>query len=308
MDYIREINDILKNHKGHFGISIYDVLGQKQLFSSYAGDKFHLASVIKMLLLFIVLYDVQKEKISLDEKINLKYMDRAIGSFFSKFEQTDTENRYITIKELLGFMIELSDSSIADYFIKRIGFDEIADFFSEHQMYQTKLNVTILQLNLLSYGFEKQTFAQVELWSQLNKFLKDNYEKLKEYDYVKRMKEFQYIDYNYSTPQDLTKILTLLLRGELLNSDLTNIAISILKRQRAHNRIPFMLTPNLAYNIGHQIGTIIDNNKYLVSNDCGFLSTRDKKRILIFTCDRFIEEGYEIDLMIAKISSLICVN
>lgn len=300
-----EIKIITNQYRADYGIFIYDVNNSFEIFKKNESKRYHLASVIKLLVLIEALIRIEEGVLSLDCKIKLKSVDSVPGTFGGMFNQYD-EDRIFTVEELLRFMIALSDSVIADYFINLFTPNKINERFKKIGMNDTNISGTILRLNLLSYGFKEEECDRINTWSSFMELFRTSYSLITSEKYVNRAKIFKYDDYNYSTPKDLHYILKLLLGGELLNKELTELAIEILKGQLSSGRIPYMLDPIQGLKVGNQIGTVTDRNKYLVMNDCGFYIDKNNKLIFVYLAAKIEDNFTDINLSFAKITKLVC--
>jgi hypothetical protein len=285
----------------NYGISLYDVNSNKVIFEERENERFHLASVVKMIILIEVLKLVEDNKISLNEQIESSKLGFFKGTIFDYFDN----RKDFSIKELLYLMITFSNSIIADYFINLLGKDYLNKRFHKLELYDTKVNLTILELNILSYGLDETYCEKLNTWRKFYDFFIENKDSFNRKECFQRNKEFDYCRYNYSTPLEIRKYINDFLSSKIINQELTNIAKGILKQQSARFRMRFMVPPNIEWNIGNQIGTIAEDNKFIVINDCGFIDVNGKQIILVFFTNNIRTDFYKINLSIAEITKLV---
>ena len=101
------------------------------------------ASMIKVFVLAKLMQDVNDEKISLDEKLELKTADLTSGSGVVNGYKIGTQ---IEIRKLAELMIAESDNTATNMIIDKIGIDEINKYLDENGYYDTQLNQKMMQV------------------------------------------------------------------------------------------------------------------------------------------------------------------
>lgn len=121
---------------------------------------------------------------------------------------------YYTIEELINWMIIKSDNTATNVLINKVGFDYINKYIQK----ELKLEKT-----------------------ELNRLMLDNVAR-------KNGKE------NYMSQEDMLKTFEMLYDKEILNNDLCELAINILKKQRSQNQIMRYIYDNVDF--AHKTGVL----------------------------------------------------
>ncbi|WP_151732813.1 serine hydrolase [Paenibacillus tengchongensis] len=296
-----EIGQLLSSIKADFGIKITEGRGQAvERFAINEDRRFHMASVIKMLILIEVLLQADEGNISLEEQIDLERQDHvsAPGTYFGM--------RHLgapaTVLELLSFMIALNDSLIADYFITRLSKDALNRRFAGLGLKNTQIDLSILELNMRSYGIAPS--IHIDSWQDFYSFSLNNQEYFARPEVLLRAECFNFAEHNYSTAGDLESLIRRFITGKLASPELTALGIHILKGQTSKNRMPFRLPPEAEAETGHQIGTIIADTGYTVINDCGFIDG-DTLPVFVFLTDSIQDDFIKINEAVGRITRLV---
>ncbi|MBR1420198.1 MAG: serine hydrolase [Selenomonadaceae bacterium] len=133
---------ILGNDEENFSIYLYrpDLEEDPLMFRSRPMPP---ASMIKVFILAKLMQDVHDEKISLDDKIELKSSDLTSGSGVVNGYKIGTQ---IEIRKLAELMIAESDNTATNMIIDKIGIDEINKYLDENGYYDTQLNQKMMQV------------------------------------------------------------------------------------------------------------------------------------------------------------------
>ena len=132
---------ILGNDEENFSIYLYRPALEEDpiIFNSRQMPP---ASMIKVFVLAKLMQDVHDEKISLDEKLELKSSDLTSGSGIVNGYKIGTQ---IDIRRLAELMISESDNTATNMLIDKIGIDEINKYLDENGYYDTQLNQKMMQ-------------------------------------------------------------------------------------------------------------------------------------------------------------------
>lgn len=117
----KSVERIDEGFAGHIGTVVKNINDGSVL--NYHGDqKWYLSSTVKIFVAISLLEDVEKGKISLDEKYQLKTSDYIDGGGKLKWSPAGTE---FSIRDLFQAMLRESDSTATDILIRRIGLEEL---------------------------------------------------------------------------------------------------------------------------------------------------------------------------------------
>ena len=123
-------------------LSTGNVIGQRN-----PNLQFHMASVIKLIILAAALAEVDKGRLSLTEVIPVAELHNdADHTLFRRDTST------MKMSELLCVMASQNNSVIADYFLGRLGIDTIQNFCVRSGLTNTTINSSILDINLMALG------------------------------------------------------------------------------------------------------------------------------------------------------------
>jgi len=122
-----------------------------------SGKKIPSASLVKIPIMAAVYYLVDKNKLSLDEKLVYKKKYRCGGSGVIKRMPYGTK---FTIKELVELMITISDNVATHMLIDRIGLKNLNEIFKELGLKDTNINRFVMDLFLKNKGVENYTTAE----------------------------------------------------------------------------------------------------------------------------------------------------
>ncbi len=136
---------------------------------------------------------------------------------------------YYTIEELINWMIIKSDNTATNVLINKVEFDYINQYIKK----ELKLEKT-----------------------ELNRLMLDNVAR-------KNGKE------NYMSQKDMLKTFEMLYRKEILNNNLCNLAINILKKQRSQNQIMRYIYDNVDF--AHKTG-VLD----YINHDVGVMHIKNR--------------------------------
>ncbi len=114
------------------------------------------ASLMKLPILAVVFRAVKDKKISLDDMVTIRKSDITGGS--GKLKKIKTP-RSLTVRELLGLMITVSDNTATNKIISLLGFDYINDSFKKLGLKHTFLARKMMDFTKRRQGIENFTSA-----------------------------------------------------------------------------------------------------------------------------------------------------
>lgn len=115
-----KIQEIVSKKKAIVGVSIIGTNGKDTI--SFHGDKpFPMQSVFKFHIALAVLSEVDKKKLSLDQKIQINKEDLLPENFWSPLRDEHPDGGSFTIKRLIQYSVSHSDNTACDVLIRLIG-------------------------------------------------------------------------------------------------------------------------------------------------------------------------------------------
>lgn len=176
---IEEVEDFIKNEilkvQGRFGIEI--LAEGRTICSLNANEQFPAASTIKVLILGAVISEAYNQNISLDKKITV--MGELVGGCgILEFLHEGIE---VTIRDLLQFMICISDNKATNTLIDILGIKKINDFISTIGLTNTVLKRKMMDFVAQRKGLENLTsphdMARVFMLIDSNSFVNEEISK-----------------------------------------------------------------------------------------------------------------------------------
>jgi hypothetical protein len=278
------------------GLIISDAPGDRVICAVNHNSRFHLASVLKLIIMLYALSEVDDTRLSLGELVSRFDLDDIPGSFTADFSRE--HHPEFSVEELLAAMVQYNDSVIADYFIRRLGSQSITSFCENLGMRDTSINTSIVGLNARILGVMRPDKTLPDSWPEFIALA----QRCAPSD-ASRPENVELTAYNYSTPMDLSILLGSLLANGILRPESTRFARSILERQVSTERMPRLLTPLQRSKVGHSIGHAAMGSNYLCINDVGYYSEglSGPHLILAFMADQ-IESFTATNDFIAELS------
>lgn len=175
-----------------------------QEFGREPDTKVRTASTIKLPILCALESQVAAGKVKWDERIVLKPGDKVTGSgvLGSLADGTD-----LTLRNLATLMIIVSDNTATNLVLNRITADGVNDYLDT-------IGITTTRSNRKVRG-DGTKLAAAEGWSKAG-----------------RLPENERFGLGVSTPREMVKILEMLHQGKIVNADVSNDIIGILKMQQ----------------------------------------------------------------------------
>ncbi len=234
------------------GLGFYDLESGK----SYVLDgdlALPTASIFKLWLFAALLHMAEEGKISLDEVWTYEEADYVAGSgILIRLEPGTTS---MTLRSFSNLMMMYSDNIATDKILRRVGLDTVKAYMQEHGFRDTVIELGCGCVAL----FQKTPNLKEE-----GNYRKPSY----------RESDFFLADCpQRTTVAELIRYFRMLSDGKLLGPEMTEYAISILKKCQTNGRIPALL-PNYV-KVAHKTGSL-DR----VANDAGIVFTDNGRYIL----------------------------
>ncbi len=258
-----QVAQIIKPAKGIIGVSILGLESGDTL--TYSGNaRLVMQSVMKFPIAMTVLHLVDSGKLSLDQLIHVSKHDLQLANspLHDKYPKGNVD---VSIGDLLGYMVSLSDNSACDILLKQVGGTEVV------QAYLLRLGIKGIAVN----ASEAEMAAS---W------------------------EVQYT--NWCKPTSMTKLLDLFYQGNVLSKTSTAFLWKIMtETSTGPNRIKGMLPPGAV--VAHKTGSSVNDGGYLApaTNDVGIITLPNGKHlaIVVLVCNSTDDEATRV-AVIAKIA------
>lgn len=116
----QKLEQIISTKKADIGVSIYGLENKDTL--NINGDKhFPMQSVFKFHIALAVLHQVDKGKLSLNQKIYIKKNDLPAGTWSPLQKKFPNGNIKLSLKEILSYTVSHSDNNGCDILLKLVG-------------------------------------------------------------------------------------------------------------------------------------------------------------------------------------------
>ncbi|MFI5160974.1 MAG: class A beta-lactamase, subclass A2 [Sphingobacteriales bacterium] len=264
VDLLTQIEAIAPESKGIVGVSILNIeTGDTVNFNAHSRLVMH--SVFKFPIAMTVLNLVDKGKYKLDEKMKLRKSDMAAPKAYSPLRDKYPDGTEMTLSDILGYMISLSDNTACDYLLKKIGGPQIVESY-------------VRSLGIKGIAIKASEADMASAW------------------------EVQYT--NWGKPADLVQLLVILYKGKALSRTSNNFLLKIMtETSTGPNRIKGLLPKDAV--VAHKTGTSGTNDAGLTpaTNDIGIITLPNGKHlaIAIMVCNSKADEATR-DAVIAKIA------
>lgn len=262
-DLLTQIKELEPQAKGIIGVSILDIETHDTL-NYNAHSRLVMHSVMKFPIAMAVLHMVDKGKYKLDKKFKISKGDLE-PNIYSPLRDKYPNGTEITLGDLLGYMVSLSDNDACDYILKKIGGTEVVEDYIK------SLGIRGIAVN----ATEAQMAAS---W------------------------EVQYT--NWCKPADVVQLLDLFYSGKVLSKSSNDFLWKIMvATTTGPHRIKGLLPADAI--VAHKTGTSPTNADKLspATNDVGIITLPNGQHlaIAILVCNSKADEATR-DAVIAKIA------
>lgn len=249
----------VKQIDGIMGIYIKHVESGESL-GLNEDEKFQLASVFKIPVLLTLFKQISLGKISLDDRITLETKAKTFGSGLLAHMNPGLN---LSINDLLLLMVAKSDNTAADILFKLVTPQAIAEYMQELGLKKTKIDFNTRQLILAYLGLDPNKSLTIAEF----KMVPDSFWNSEEC--LEKQKEFDLSDHDTSTPFEIALLLEKCVKGEIVNREISDKILDILKHHTGAELItrylPFGLT------IARKGGSLARHGNYTVLNDAGII-------------------------------------
>ncbi len=221
-----------------------------------------MASVFKIPILATAGQQLAAGKFSLDDRVALKDEDKSPGSGILPFFEAGLQP---TRRDLLTLMIIISDNTATDINVGLLGGTQVIED-AMHALGLTDIAFKMNCKDLLKYLFPPEIrdlpIEEIEAWEAEHQLERDGV-------------VFQRTpDNNVSTPVAMTKLVTMLYKGEIVEGDAQEAMMDILYKQQLNQRLPRFLPQNVPF--AHKTGTIAG-----FVNDSGIMTIAEDNHVAV---------------------------
>jgi len=265
MDLEPKIQSIIEKSGAKFGVALRHIESGEEILIN-ADQYFPMASVFKIPILVEACFRLAEGQIKPTDRWTLLNSDKNFPSGVLVFFD---EGLTPTVKDLMMFMIIISDNTATDILLNRLGKQAVVSRMRSLGLNNIHITMTVREL-----------FAEIMPDTNPNKPIQELYRIMREKgDELEETPKTGRIvaltpENNVSTPRDMTRLLQLIYDGKAPNREWSDYALNILFHQQLNDRIPRFL-PNGTL-VAHKTGTISSTR-----NDAGIIYVNDKSHVIL---------------------------
>ncbi len=258
---------------------------------------FPMASVFKIPILVTAAQQLAQGSFKLDDRVTLKDDDKSAGSGILPFFAAGLQP---TRRDLLTLMIIISDNTATDINIDLLGGTQVVEA-AMHALGLTDIFIRMNCKDLLKHLFPPEIaelpLDEVRAWLNTHDVLRDGV-------VFSRTPEN-----NVSSAAAMTKLVTMLFKGEIVGGEIRDEMMNILYKQQLKQRLPRFLPP--AVRFANKTGTIAG-----FCNDSGVMTISENNHVAITAFTVWDDQPYwqtpepryqrlfEVESAIGKLSEL----
>jgi beta-lactamase class A len=261
-DLQTRIEQIVASSSARIGVAIRHIESGASV-SVDADTPVPLASVVKIPVLVEAFHQMVEGRFTLDKRWALRDRHKALGSGVLRHV---ADGALLTTADLLILMTIISDNTATDLIIEYLGLDAINAYMHKLGLTNTHVARTLNEIfeDMLPSADPNQDPYELARW---------------EAEHGVRRDGFSYSlgpDNNVSTPRDMTRLMEMVFRAELLDRESCDGMLDILLKQQLNDRLPRFLPPGTR--IAHKTGTFSG-----VRNDCGVIYINAHSHVVVTT-------------------------
>ena len=268
-EWQKAIYNTAEDFKGLWGMAYYN-FKTGEAFEVDGDTRFPTASTIKFPVLISWMYEYSEGKVDFDDTIILTDEDKVGGS--GTLQDTTGEVE-VSLKEAIDLMMRISDNTATNIVIDSQGttFDERL-LTINNRIKSLGANKTELMNRLMGFSTKKKTPDSLRY------------------------------GVGYTTPNDMVKLLKLVYEGKIVNRDISDRIIEIMKKCKSTRMIPKYLPEGTV--VSHKSGAVDDSK-----SDVGIVFSLGGDYTVAFYTDKLVDKRWSKDneghLLIANISKII---
>ncbi len=285
------LQELANAFPGTLGVAVKDIATGQQI--SINGDKaFPMASAYKIPILVEVFRQVEAGKFSLDDRVELTADDRTLGSGILTLMAPGLKP---TIRDLATLMIILSDNQATDILLTKVGAENVTATMRKLGLNNIRVDRTTFELirdylALIDDAAAGKTKQQLMNRPQLNTASPERV--------AKADTEFAKIAKDVASPDDMARLLELIVKGKAASEASCQGMMTILNRQQFNHRLPRYLPEGTGF--AHKTGTIGST-----TNDAGVMFVRGNPiALVVFTVDKRTGRG-EVEEQMGRLARVV---
>ena len=270
-----DIQSVIDNSGAEVGLSILH-LETDEAININADQVFPMCSVLKIPVLCEAFRQIHEGQFSLDDCWELTLAEKNIPSGVLVFLQ---DGLMLTVRDLLTLMIIISDNTATDMVMHRVGTDSINQFMHNLGLNSIHVPMTIRDMfdDLLGEASDpRHAFTNLDTYQESSGVRRDG----RSYSLGP--------DNDVSTPREMTQLLAMIFRGEIVSREACNEMLHILLQQQLNDRLPRFLPEGVPF--AHKTGTLSG-----LQNDSGILYANDHSHVAITLYSRWDDLSVEDD-------------
>ena len=285
------LQELVNAFPGTMGVAVRDIASGQQI--SINGDRqFPMASAYKIPILVEVFRQAEAKKFSLDDRVELTADDRTLGSGVLTLMAPGLKP---TIRDLALLMIILSDNQATDILLTKVGAENVTATMRKLGLNNIRVDRTTFELirdylALIDDAAAGKTKQQLLNRPQLNTSSPERV--------VKADAEFAKIMKDVASPDDMAKLLDMIVKGKAASEASCQQMMTIMNRQQFNHRLPRYLPENTSF--AHKTGTIGST-----TNDAGVMFVRGNPiALVVFTVDKRTGRG-EVEEQMGRLARVV---
>lgn len=285
------LQELVNAFPGTMGIAVRDIASGQQV--SINGDRqFPMASAYKIPILVEVFRQIEAGKFSLDDRVELTDNDRTLGSGILTLMAPGLKP---TIRDLALLMIILSDNQATDILLTKVGAENVTATMKKLGLGNIRVDRTTFELirdylALIDGTAAGKTKQQLMNRPQLNTATPERV--------AKADLEFSRIMKDVASPEDMARLLEMIVKGKAASEASCQQMMTILNRQQFNQRLPRYLPEGTGF--AHKTGTIGST-----TNDAGVMFIRGNPiALVVFTMDKRTSRG-EVEEQMGRLARVV---
>lgn len=234
---------------------------------------FPMASVFKIPIIATAGLQLAQGGFSLDDRVALKDEFKSPGSGILPFFESGLQP---TRRDLLTLMIIISDNTATDINIDLLGGTQVIEA-TMHELGLTDISIKMNCKNLIKALFPPEVaelpLEDIRAWSNDNDVVRDGVVFSRE------------SDNNVSSAASMTKLVTMLFKGEIVEGTVMDEVMGILYKQQLKQRLPRFLSPTVPF--ASKTGTIAG-----FCNDSGVMTIGDNNHVAVTAFTAWDDQPY----------------
>jgi beta-lactamase class A len=227
-------------------------------------------SVIKIPIMVEVLRRVERGDFSLAERMTVRAEDKRLGSgILATFDA----GLQPTVKDVLTFMIIVSDNTATDLLADKVGRANVTQTMHTLGLAKTSIEYSVLDDYRRWYELIDPA-APLATAEQVYAFPVDKYPKERVDEASWKLNDDPKVYFGHSTVREIGWLLEQMTRGTLVSKDASALMLEILKKQRVNDRFPKYVR---GVKIAHKTG----DDQPRVANDAGVIWAKDQAIVLV---------------------------